>query len=101
MYGALCTNCFTEDDVNWLSNEFLTKLGIKTSIKKAKTKEFVINIYNFELEKLHNIVRSKLSPSFEYKTPINPRTPPTCAVCAKQLTRGIDGHKYCVDCQRK
>ncbi len=64
------TNCFTEDDVNWLKSEFYNKLNINATISCLKKKYFILNIsQKTSITIFIDKIRPFIVDSFLYKLP--------------------------------
>lgn len=67
--AALCTHCFSKEDVLWLQNEFEAKLDLKFSIKMVRKTQPLLCIYGDNAHKFFDMIRDKITPSFHYKVP--------------------------------
>lgn len=93
---VLSTCCFTAQDVQWLSDQLLLKLGLKSNVVFSKGYP-VLELYTRSAERFLEIVRPLCVPCFDYKTR-KLWAPPNCVKCGDAILNRIRTAKYCDKC---
>jgi len=96
----LHTNGFTENDVELLSEKFQNQLGLHSIIIHWRTQPIIV-LQHKNAASFISMVKPFLTPSFAYKVPNDPWSPPRCKKCESLIT-GESGTqryvKYCDSC---
>jgi hypothetical protein len=98
----IATNCFGEDEVAWLSDQLMSRVGVRSSISHSESKAYskkypVLHMNGVNAERFLRIVRPHILPCFEYKVPIL-WEPPNCVKCGQTIENRIGNAKYCDGC---
>jgi hypothetical protein len=95
---TLHTNGFTYEDVQFLSQK-LSEIGIIANIVNGKKSyQFTLNMTRLNAEKYIHMVENLVTPSFKYKTRIDPWYPPKCKKCGVVIENSNNYDKYCDQC---
>ncbi len=93
---SIATHCFSEDDQQWLVDQFDMKLSLKVKIQRSGIYQY-LKMSMGHAERFLDLVRPHLVPTFAYKG-VKVWNPVLCIKCGSQIENRTGHAKYCDQC---